>query len=218
MVRIDIRIIQIDSSNSPQVFVCIGIAVLMIKSFFGTKLGMAHAWSETGNWVAVTRLSADPMKVRQIKTVDKDGYDAVQFGIVFGKNGKEKFIREIRENGEVKIGDTVKVADIFSKGDKVKITGTTKGRGFTGVVKRWGFAGGPRTHGQSDRHRAPGSIGQGTTPGRVYRGKKMAGRSGGVTKTISGFKLIKVDADKNELWVGGAMPGAKGGLVKVEKL
>src|SRR3989338_9041385 len=103
----------------------------------------------------------------------------------------------------------------FIPGDKIKVTGTTKGRGFTGVVKRWGFRGGPKTHGQSDRHRAPGSIGQGTTPGRVFKGKKMAGRSGSSTKTITGLKVVRVDAEKNELLVSGAVPGAKGGIVKV---
>lgn len=180
---------------------------------------MTHLWSETGKWGAVTRLSAEPMKVKQIKNIEKDGYSAVQFGIGMGKNGKEKFIREIRADGEEKkVGDSAKVADIFIPGDKIKVTGTTKGKGFTGVVKRWGFAGGPKTHGQSDRHRAPGSIGQGTTPGRVFKGKKMAGRSGSSTKTVSGLKVVKVDAEKNELWVGGAVPGAKRGLVKMTKI
>lgn len=142
----------------------------MLKTFFGTKIGMTHSWSESGDWQAVTRVG---------------------------------------------IGE--KIADIFSAGDKVKVSGTTKGKGFSGVVKRWGFSGGPRTHGQSDRHRAPGSIGQGTTPGRVFKGKKMAGRGGGRTKTILGIKVVKVDGEKNELWVGGAVPGSKGGKVKVTK-
>lgn len=177
---------------------------------------MTHLWSETGNWVAATRLNMEPMTVRQIKNMEKDGYNAVKFGIGIRRNGKEKFIREIRADGEEKkVGDIVKIADVFISGDKVKVSGTTKGKGFSGVVKRWGFHGGPKTHGQSDRHRAPGSIGQGTTPGRVFKGKKMAGRGGGLTKTISGLKVVKVDADKNELWVGGAVPGAKGNLVKV---
>ena len=182
----------------------------MLKQFFGTKVGMTHAWSETGKWTAVTRILTTPMKVRQIKNIEKDGYSAVQFG--FGLHG----VSEIRgEAEEKKVGDSVKVTDIFIPGDKIKVTGTTKGRGFTGVVKRWGFRGGPKTHGQSDRHRAPGSIGQGTTPGRVFKGKKMAGRSGSSTKTITGLKVVRVDAEKNELWVSGAVPGAKGGIVKV---
>lgn len=184
---------------------------MAIQTFFGTKLGMTHAWSRTGDWLAATRLSMEPMKII--------GPAAVQFGIGRRRNGKQKFIREIKFSGEEKkVGDIVKIADIFVNGDKVKATGTTKGKGFTGVVKRWGFHGGPRTHGQSDRHRAPGSIGQGTTPGRVFKGKKMAGRSGGSTKTVSGLKVVKVDGEKNELWVGGAVPGAKGGLVRVTKI
>lgn len=188
----------------------------MLQTFFGTKLGMTHAWSQSGDWQAVTRLNMEPMTVKRIKNTEKDGYGAVQFGIGVGKNGKEKFIREAGANGEEKkVGDMVRVADIFSAGDEVKITGTTKGKGFSGVVKRWGFSGGPKTHGQSDRHRAAGAIGQGTTPGRVYKGKKMAGRSGSSTKTVSGLKVVKVDAEKNELWVSGAVPGAKGNLVKV---
>lgn len=180
---------------------------------------MTHEWTQTGEWVAVTRLNMEPMRVRQIKNMEKDGYTAVQFGIGARKNGKEKFIREARASGEEKkVGDTVKIADIFSAGDKVKVTGVSKGKGFSGVVKRWGFHGGPRTHGQSDRHRAPGSIGQGTTPGRVFKGKKMAGRGGGWTKTILGLRVVKVDGEKNELWVGGAAPGAKGGLIKISKI
>jgi len=192
------------------------IFLAMIQTFFGTKIGMTHAWSETGDWVAVTRILAEPMTVKQIKNVDKDGYSAVQFGFGLRRDGKERFIREARgEAEEKKVGDSVKVTDIFIPGDKIKVTGTTKGRGFTGVVKRWGFRGGPKTHGQSDRHWAPGSIGQGTTPGRVFKGKKMAGRSGSSTKTITGLKVVRVDAEKNELWVSGAVPGAKGGIVKV---
>lgn len=179
-------------------------------------MGMTHLWSETGKWVAATRLNMEPMKVKRIKNIEKDGYSAVQFGFGLRSGGNERFIGEIRgEMEEKKVGDTIKVADIFIPGDKIKVTGTTKGKGFTGVVKRWGFRGGPKTHGQSDRHRAPGSIGQGTTPGRVFKGKKMAGRSGSSTKTVSGLKVVKVDAEKNELWVGGAVPGAKGNLVKV---
>jgi large subunit ribosomal protein L3 len=190
---------------------------MAIQAFFGTKLGMTHSWSVSGDWVAATRLNMAPMKVTQIKNIGKDGYNAVQFGFGRRSDGHERFIREARgEAEEKKVGDSVKIADIFSAGDKVKVTGTTKGKGFTGVVKRWGFSGGPRTHGQSDRHRAPGSIGQGTTPGRVYKGKKMAGRSGSSTKTVSGLKVVRVDPEKNEVWVGGAVPGAKGGVVKVQ--
>ena len=189
-----------------------------MNAMIGRKIGMTQVFGESNVMVPVTVLEVGPCVVTQIKTKDKDGYSAVQFGFGLRRDGKERFIREARgEAEEKKVGDTIKVTDFFNLGDKIKVTGTTKGKGFTGVVKRWGFAGGPKTHGQSDRHRAPGSIGQVTTPGRVYKGKKMAGRSGSSTKTISGLKVVKVDAEKNELWVGGAVAGAKGGLVRVEK-
>lgn len=106
---------------------------------------------------------------------------------------------------------------IFAPGDEVKVTGTTKGKGFTGVVKRWGFAGGPATHGQSDRHRAPGSIGQTTTPGRVYKGKRMAGHAGNVKKTIRGLEVVETDPAQNILVIAGSVPGARNGPVTVEK-
>jgi len=103
-------------------------------------------------------------------------------------------------------------------GDKVKVTGTSKGKGFAGVVKRWHFAGGPRTHGQSDRERAPGSIGQTTTPGRVYKGKKMAGRMGGKKVTVKGLKVVEVKPEEKLLVIKGLIPGNKGGLVKINKI
>lgn len=106
---------------------------------------------------------------------------------------------------------------IFTPGDEVKVTGWTKGKGFTGVVKRWGFAGGPKTHGQSDRHRAPGSIGQTTTPGRVYKGKRMAGHAGNVKKTVIGLEVIETNPAKNLLVVKGSVPGAANGYLTIEK-
>lgn len=106
---------------------------------------------------------------------------------------------------------------IFTPGDEVKVTGWTKGKGFTGVVKRWGFAGGPKTHGQSDRHRAPGSIGQTTTPGRVYRGKRMAGHMGNVRHTVTGLEVIETNPAKNLLVVKGSVPGAANGYLTIEK-
>lgn len=115
-----------------------------------------------------------------------------------------------------KIGEKLTVG-IFQVGDEVKVTGTTKGRGFAGGVKRWGFHGGPKTHGQSDRHRAPGSIGAGTTPGRVYKGKHMAGHMGASQLTVTGLEVIDIDKEKNLLIVKGAVPGAKNGLLIIEK-
>jgi large subunit ribosomal protein L3 len=187
--------------------------------------------------VSITQVKAGPCVVTQIKTQPKDGYWAVQLG--FGEKKvkrltkpvkghlkgalKDKraprFLREVRlsQEPDFKVGDHIKVGDIFSPGDKVRVTGITKGKGFAGVVKRWGFAGGPRTHGQSDRLRAPGSIGQGTTPGRVRKGKKMAGRMGGKKRAVMS-KVILVDSEKNEMQVAGPVSGNFGGLLVIEKL
>lgn len=114
--------------------------------------------------------------------------------------------------------EPLKIDDILAVGDKVKITGVSKGKGFAGVVKRWKFAGGPRTHGQSDRERAPGSIGQSTTPGRVYKGKKMAGRMGGKKVTIQGLKVVEVKPEENLLIIKGLVPGNKNSLLIIRKL
>lgn len=135
-----------------------------------------------------------------------------------------RYIKEVKlvpaESGEnkseLKSGQSVTVS-IFELGDEVKVTGTTKGRGFAGVIKRHGFHGGPKTHGQSDRHRAPGSIGAGTTPGRVYKGKRMAGHMGAANYTVTGLEIIEIDNDKNLLFIKGAIPGARKGFVIVEK-
>lgn len=196
---------------------------------------MTHAYDNTGRWVSVTRLAVGPCTVTQVKKIaEADGYNAVQ--LVFGKTRHlnqplaghlkpasltqaPRFIQEIRQDDEsVSVGDQVKVSDVFQEGDVVKVTGWTKGRGFAGVVKRWGFSGGPKTHGQSDRHRAPGSIGQGTDPGRVHKGKKMPGKYGPDRKSIKNLRVFKVDSEKNELWVRGAVPGHTNNKVVVSIL
>ncbi|MEK9171418.1 MAG: 50S ribosomal protein L3, partial [Patescibacteria group bacterium] len=134
------------------------------------------------------------------------------------KSGTDRmplFISEVPSEDDVlNAGSKITASDVFFMGDLLNVAGVTRGKGFTGVVKRWGFHGGPKTHGQSDRHRAPGSIGQGTTPGRVYKGKKMAGRSGTAVKTIRNLKVVKVLADQNEIWVTGAVPGARGAYIE----
>ena len=190
-----------------------------------------------GTRVPVTVVKTPACTVTQIKTMDNDGYWGVQLG--FGtKNTKNvtkplqghlkgaikdnkapRFLREVRlsEKPEIKVGDSVKVAEVFEEGDMVNVTGISKGKGFAGVVKRWGFAGGPKTHGQSDRHRAPGSIGQGTTPGRVWKGKKMGGRMGAETVTIRNLKVVKIDSENNEVLISGAIPGPNGKLVTISK-
>lgn len=182
-----------------------------------------------GKWLTVTRLALGPCTVLQTKNVEKDGYRAVQLS--FGtkrnttkpmaghlkKSGTDRmplFISEIKTDEDLNAGSKITASDVFFTGDLINVAGVTRGKGFTGVIKRWGFHGGPKTHGQSDRHRAPGSIGQGTTPGRVYKGKKMAGRSGTAVKTIRNLKVTKVLAEQNEIWVTGAVPGARGAYVE----
>lgn len=198
----------------------------MINTILGLKKGMSSRFDQRGHQVAVTQIAAEPNAV----VLKKE--DGVQLG--FGRKKKfkktenayvknvgyaPKFIKEVRvdkNQQEIKIGDKVTVS-VFEPGDLVKVTGITRGKGFTGVVKRWGFAGGPKTHGQSDRHRAPGSIGQTTTPGRVFKGKKMAGHAGASQKTIIGLEVVEVDSNKNLILVKGAVPGSRNGFLIIEK-
>lgn len=197
---------------------------------------MSHTFVE-GTRVPTTAVLVGPCVVTQIKTLEKDGYWAVQLG--FGakriKNVtkpllghlsgviKDKkaplFLREIRlsEASDFKVGDEIKLKDVFKKGDLVTVTGISKGKGFAGVVKRWGFAGGPKTHGQSDRQRAPGSIGQGTTPGRVLKGKKMGGRMGQDTVTVKNLIVVDIKPDEGVLYLSGPIPGSTGSLVSLTK-
>jgi len=196
---------------------------------------MILKFDSEGRKTAVTQIEAGPCIVVYIKNKDKDGYTAVQLGFGQAKKIKNpilghvkkaglktipKFLREIKipANQELpKIGQVYKADEVFKPGDIVKISGVSKGKGFAGVVKRWGFAGGPKSHGQSDRERAPGSIGATTTPGRVLKGKKMAGRTGGIQVTVSGLKVIDVLPDKNILLVKGSVPGPTRGLLLIQK-
>jgi large subunit ribosomal protein L3 len=184
--------------------------------------------------VPVTVIEAGPCKVVQTKTVEKDGYTAVQIGFDkkperllnkplkghFDKHKSEYYrsLVELRNADEeiMKDGTEITVSS-FSKGDKVKITGTTKGKGFQGVMKRHGFSGGQKTHGQKDRLRAPGSIGQSADPARVIKGLRMPGRTGGDRKTISNLEVVKIDVDNNLLFVKGAVPGARNGILTIRK-
>jgi len=193
--------------------------------------------------VPITKVVAGPCVVTQVKNRDKDGYWAVQLGFgerkikniskplqghlkkstnlqIHKSTNFPRYLREVRLDKETdyKVGDSVKVSDIFKVGDVVAISGTSKGKGFAGVVKRWHFAGGPKTHGQSDRQRAPGAIGQGTTPGRVLRGKKMAGRMGMERVTIKNIHVISVDAEKNEIALSGPIPGSFGSYIILTRI
>jgi large subunit ribosomal protein L3 len=194
---------------------------------------MTTVFSERGEAIPVTVIEAGPNHVLNIRTKDRDGYEAVQlgFGAVDAKRltkpvlgqmkGAGVAVRHVREIGadsidDHNVGDTVDV-DLFQPEDLVDVTGWSKGRGFTGVVKRYGFRGGPRTHGQSDRERAPGSLGAGTTPGRVWKGKRMAGRMGNERKTVQRLRVVRVDGDRHLLLIKGSVPGPKNGLVYVRR-
>lgn len=205
-----------------------------MKGLLGRKLGMTRIFDESGKVIPVTVIEAGPCYVTQKKTAENDGYSAIQIG--FEETEQRKLTRPewmrlkkvnlppLRHLRELRMSDVSGyevgqklLVDLFKPGDKVDVTGLSKGRGFAGVVKRHGFAGGPATHGQSDRHRAPGSIGSGTTPGRVYKGTRMAGHMGNHTSTVQNLQVVMVDPERNLLLVRGAVPGAKNGLVLIRE-
>jgi len=204
-----------------------------MNTLFGTKGTMTQTFIE-GSRIPVTKIFLGPCTVTQIKNEKTDSYWAVQLSLGNKKiknitkplqghskksNTTPRYVKEIRlkEEPTYKVGDVIKVSDIFSAGDIVSVTAINKGKGFEGGVRRFNFKGGPKTHGQSDRHRAPGSIGQTTTPGRVYRGKKMAGRMGGVQVTIKNIHVIAVDDATNEILVSSPIPGRPGRFMTVTK-
>jgi large subunit ribosomal protein L3 len=198
----------------------------------GRKVGMTQLLTASGVVVPVTIVEAGPCYVTQVKTLEKDGYSAIQLG--FGETRQKRLtkgqlghlrrnnlpavrvLREFRvkDVGEYKVGQKI-LADLFALGEQVDVQGISKGRGFQGGVKRHGFRGGPRTHGQSDRLRAPGASSSGTTPGRIYKGKRMAGHMGNAPVTVSNLKVVLVDPERNLLAVRGAVPGVKGGLLVI---
>jgi len=206
----------------------------MVEGLIGQKLGMTQIYDKDGNVIPVTIIKVGPCAVIQKKSKDKDGYDAVQLGFLeekplkrpnrptqghFKKSGLPpcRIIREFRfsSEAEIKEGDKFFV-DIFREGEKVHITGTTKGKGFQGVVKRWGFRGGPASHG-SMFHRRPGSIGASSFPSHVWKGMRMGGHMGQDKLTVRNLLVVKVDRENNLLLVKGAVPGPKGGYVLVRK-
>ncbi|HEY8447126.1 MAG TPA: 50S ribosomal protein L3 [Thermomicrobiales bacterium] len=200
-----------------------------MKGMIGRKLGMTQIFDETGVAHPVTVIECGPNVVTQIRTKEKDGYEAVQlgFGLLKRPNRPEqghrrasgymsRYLREVPVDSveDIQVGQVIK-ADQFAVGDLVDVTGTSKGRGFQGGVKRHGFRGGPRTHGQSDRQRAPGSIGSSATPGRVFKGLRMAGHMGHERVTVQNLKVMRVDPERNLLLVKGSVPGHLKGLVIV---
>lgn len=203
-----------------------------MKSILGKKVGMTQIFDQDGTVIPVTLVEAGPCYVTQKKTVEKDGYNAIQLGfeevpekrltkpllghLKRSNSPSVKHMREFRVADPEEYTDGQKIdVSIFAVGDTVDVVGTSKGKGFAGVVKRHGFRGGPKTHGQSDRWRASGSVGAGSTPGRVLKGIRMAGRMGNERVTVQNLKVALVDPDKNLLAVKGAIPGAKNSLVIV---
>ena len=204
----------------------------MKKALIGKKVGMTQIFDEEGKVIPVTVIEATPCTVTQIKTVEQDGYSAVQLGFGDVKESKlnkprlghlsknkiapKKYLREFRLDSVegMNVGDELK-ADVFTAGDRVDIQGTSKGKGFQGVIKRHGQSRGPMGHG-SMYHRRPGSMGPTSTPGRVFKGKKLPGHMGAQTISIQNLEVVRVDLDKNVILVKGSVPGAKGAILKLK--
>ena len=203
----------------------------MKKALIGKKVGMTQIFDENGVVIPVTVIEAGPCVVAQVKTLEKDGYEAIQLGFGEVKEKKVnkpekghftkanikplKHLREFKLDSieGIKVGDELK-ADIFAVGDKIDVQGTSKGKGFQGVIKRHGQSRGPMGHG-SMYHRRPGSMGSTSTPGRVYKGKNLPGHMGVETVTVQNLEIVKVDIDKNVLLIKGSVPGNKGAILKI---
>ena len=202
-----------------------------MKTIIGKKVGMTQIFDEHGKVIPVTVIEAGPCVISQVKSVETDGYNAIQLGFGDVKESKvnkpikghfakakiapKKHLREFRVDSVegVEVGTEVK-ADTFVAGDKIDVQGTTKGKGFQGVIKRHGQSRGPMGHG-SMYHRRPGSMGPTSTPGRVFKGKKLPGHMGRVTVTIQNLDVVKVYMDKNVILLKGSVPGAKGAILKL---
>ena len=206
----------------------------MISGIIGRKIGMTKIFDGKGDLGPVTVIEAGPCPIVQIRTKDKNGYEAVQIG--FGEKRKKlftkpmlghfekvkvepkRYLREVKAviDDKIQVGAEVKL-DIFHPGDKVNVTGISKGHGFQGGVRRHHFAGGPKSHGQSDRLRAPGSVGASSFPSRTFKGQRMAGRMGGDKVTVKNLQVIEVDPQKNLLVLEGAVPGKKNSILTIRK-
>lgn len=206
----------------------------MVEGLIGKKIGMSQGFDKEGNVAPLTVIKAGPCTVIQKKTKERDGYSAIQLGLVEEKEVKKaskpllghlkksnasptKVLREFRfdEQGNIKEGDQFFV-DIFQVGEKIHVVGTSKGKGFAGVVKRWGFKGGKASHG-SMFHRAPGSVGASAFPSRVVKGKKLPGHMGQERVAVRNLTVIQADKENNLLVVKGAVPGARGGYLLIKK-
>ena len=205
---------------------------MMNKGLIGKKIGMTQIFDEKGNVIPVTVIECGPCVVAQKKTAENDGYDAIQLGFMdakakhmtkaeqghFEKNGLQlkKHLKEFRyeDCSKYNVGDVITV-DTFAAGEKVDITGMTKGHGYTGVVKRWNCHKLRMTHGVGPVHRQPGSMGANSSPSRIFKNKKMAGQYGNEQVTVQNLKVVKIDSENNLIAVKGAVPGAKNGIVFV---
>lgn len=201
----------------------------MTQGILGKKIGMTQLYRE-GQEIVVTAIEAGPCIVVQVKTEDKDGYNAIQLGFGVAKRlnspakghlkklGEFKYLRELRIDDVQSVKEGQKIdTDIFKAGDKVDIIGISKGKGFAGGVKRYHFKGGPKTHGQSDRHRAPGSVGATTSPGRVFKGLRMAGHMGNERVTAQNLQVVDINKERNIILLKGAVPGPRNGLLIINK-
>ncbi|MEK9200545.1 MAG: 50S ribosomal protein L3 [Patescibacteria group bacterium] len=181
---------------------------IMIQTFFAKKIGMTSKYTTSGAQVGSTVLQVLPTRVLDMRTVERHKYNAVRLKVQDSRLKKKEFVKEVRMDETIEAGTELNVAEIVQVGDKISVSGITKGHGFAGAVKRHGFRGGPRTHGQSDRERAPGSSGSTTTPGRVYKGKRRAGHMGVDKVMIKNLKVLEVDAEKKTVTISGSVPGA----------
>jgi large subunit ribosomal protein L3 len=205
----------------------------MISGLLGRKLGMTQVFLADGSLVPCTVIEVGPCPVIQVKTPERDGYEAVQVGFLTKSRGTNKplrghfakhnvqplrYVREFKAIGEKTFaaGETLTL-DVFLEGERVDIAGITKGRGFAGVVKRYGFAGNPGAHGTHETFRGPGSVGSAAHPSHTPKGKRLAGHYGVDRKTIRNLLVVRVDKDRNLLLVRGAIPGSRGGLVEIRK-
>lgn len=205
-----------------------------MPGLIGKKIGMTSMYSAEGKNIPCTVISTGPCVVTQVRTIEKDGYEAVQLGYGekkakrtnkslqghFKKSGGN-FLKTLVEfknfSQELKAGDSLEASDVFAEGDFVDVVGTSKGKGFQGVVKRHGFAGvGQATHGQHNRLRAPGSIGAASDPARVFKGMKMGGQMGNARVTVQNLKVLKIFKEENLVVISGAIPGAKGSIVLIQ--
>lgn len=202
----------------------------MLKAIIGKKLGMTQLFDEKGDVVPVTVVEAGPCVISQKKTIENDGYEAIQVGFADLKANKvnkpmkghfakgdvapKKYLREFRlaDISDKNVGDIIK-ADTFAEGDKVDVVGTSKGKGTAGVIKRWNFSRLKESHGTGPVHRHAGSLGACSSPSRVFKGKKLAGHLGCERVTVQNLSVVKVDAENNIIAVKGAVPGPKGGIV-----